>query len=73
MFALNCLCGSPTGCVIYKPVGGQQLLVDGHIFAIGNDWLVRFGNVILAGGAIKGMLLEVSSYITLRLPVSHFI
>lgn len=38
---------------------GQQLLIDGHIFAIGNDWLVRVGNVILAGGAVKGMLLEV--------------
>lgn len=39
---------------------GQQLLIEGHIFAIGNDWLVRVGNVILAGGAVKGMLLEVS-------------
>lgn len=39
--------------------GGQQLSIDGHIFAIGNDWLVRVGNVILAGGAVKGMLLEV--------------
>lgn len=37
----------------------QQLSVEGHIFAIGNDWLVRVGNVILAGGAVKGMLLEV--------------
>lgn len=38
---------------------GQQLFIDGHIFAIGNDWLVRVGNVILGGGAVKGMLLEV--------------
>ena len=37
----------------------QQLTVEGHVFAIGNDWLVRVGNVILAGGAVKGMLLEV--------------
>ncbi|OBZ70446.1 [3-methyl-2-oxobutanoate dehydrogenase [lipoamide]] kinase, mitochondrial [Grifola frondosa] len=37
---------------------GQQLVIDGHIYAIGNDWLVRAGNVILAGGAVKGMLLE---------------
>jgi len=43
----------------------QQLSVEGHIFAIGNDWLVRVGNVVLAGGAVKGMLLEVSdSFIT---------
>lgn len=38
---------------------GQQLSIDGHIFAIGTDWLVRIGNVLLAGGAVKGMLLEV--------------
>lgn len=40
---------------------GQQLTIDGHVFGIGNDWLVRVGNVILAGGAVKGMLLEVCS------------
>ena len=38
---------------------GQQLLIDGYIFAIGSDWIVRVGNVILTGGAVKGMLLEV--------------
>ncbi|KAJ7047342.1 hypothetical protein C8F04DRAFT_1058483 [Mycena alexandri] len=47
---------------------GQQLSIDGHIFAIGTDWLVRIGNVILAGGAVKGMLLE-AEY--LPLPVLH--
>ncbi|KAG8218878.1 hypothetical protein J3R82DRAFT_4557 [Butyriboletus roseoflavus] len=46
----------------------QQLTVEGHVFAIGNDWLVRVGNVILAGGAVKGMLLE-AEY--LPLPVLH--
>ncbi|KIJ70535.1 hypothetical protein HYDPIDRAFT_105279 [Hydnomerulius pinastri MD-312] len=46
----------------------QQLSVEGHVFAIGNDWLVRVGNVVLAGGAIKGMLLE-AEY--LPLPVLH--
>jgi hypothetical protein len=40
---------------------GQQLLIDGYTFAIGSDWLVRVGNVVLAGGAVKGMLLEVRS------------
>lgn len=39
--------------------GGQQLSVDGRIFSIGTDFVVRIGNVILAGGAVKGMLLEV--------------
>ncbi|EMD40723.1 hypothetical protein CERSUDRAFT_103100 [Gelatoporia subvermispora B] len=47
---------------------GQQLTIDGHIYAIGHDWLVRAGNVILAGGAVKGMLLE-AEY--LPLPVMH--
>ncbi|KAI0639408.1 hypothetical protein C8Q77DRAFT_1081018 [Trametes polyzona] len=37
---------------------GQQLSVEGHVYAIGSDWLVRAGNVILAGGAVKGMFLE---------------
>lgn len=39
----------------------QQLMIDGTIFSIGTDWLVRVGNVILAGGAVRGMLLEVPS------------
>ncbi|KJA30236.1 hypothetical protein HYPSUDRAFT_61086 [Hypholoma sublateritium FD-334 SS-4] len=47
---------------------GQQLIIDGQTFAIGTDWLVRIGNVILAGGAVKGMLLE-AEY--LPLPVLH--
>ncbi|CCM01573.1 uncharacterized protein FIBRA_03633 [Fibroporia radiculosa] len=46
----------------------QQLTVDGLIFSIGNDWLVRFGHVILAGGAVRGMLIE-AEY--LPLPVLH--
>lgn len=42
----------------------QQLTVEGHVFAIGNDWLVRVGNVILTGGAVKGMLLEVGGMLS---------
>ena len=38
---------------------GQQLTVDGLVYSIGTDFVVRAGNVILAGGAVKGMLLEV--------------
>ncbi|EIW76127.1 hypothetical protein CONPUDRAFT_92847 [Coniophora puteana RWD-64-598 SS2] len=37
---------------------GQQLMIEGFVAAIGTDWVVRVGNVILSGGAIKGMLLE---------------
>ncbi|KAI0669893.1 hypothetical protein C8Q78DRAFT_1154509 [Trametes maxima] len=38
--------------------GGLQVVVEGHVYAIGTDWLVRAGNVQLAGGAVKGMFLE---------------
>ncbi|EJD01235.1 uncharacterized protein FOMMEDRAFT_158367 [Fomitiporia mediterranea MF3/22] len=37
---------------------GNQVIIDGSIFSIGTDWLVRVGNVHLTGGAVKGMLLE---------------
>jgi len=37
---------------------GVQLSVEGSVFAIGTDWLVRVGNVVLAGGTVRGMLLE---------------
>lgn len=36
----------------------QQLLVDGGVFAIGTDWILRAGNVLL-NGVPRGMLLEV--------------
>jgi hypothetical protein len=62
---------------------GQQLTIDGYIFAIGSDWLVRVGNVVLAGGAVKGMLLEVSRHLRFlmvnlyilhhRLSIFHFL
>ncbi|KAF8591406.1 hypothetical protein K439DRAFT_1326636, partial [Ramaria rubella] len=38
--------------------GGAQLTIEGNVFAIGTDWLVRAGNVVLAGGTVRGMLLE---------------
>ena len=42
---------------------GAHLTVDGHVYAIGSDWLVRAGNVIISpGGAMKGMLLEVRTH-----------
>ena len=42
----------------YKQTAAQ-LTVEGNIYSIGTDWIVRAGNVILATGAVKGMLLEV--------------
>ena len=42
----------------YKQTAAH-LTVEGNIYAIGTDWIVRAGNVILATGAVKGMLLEV--------------
>ncbi|KAH9002303.1 hypothetical protein EDB86DRAFT_2899165 [Lactarius hatsudake] len=41
----------------YKQTAAQ-LTVEGNVYSIGTDWIVRAGNVILAGGAVKGMLLE---------------
>lgn len=38
---------------------GQQLSVEGAVYTIGTDFIVRAGNVVLVGGAVKGMLLEV--------------
>jgi hypothetical protein len=51
---------SSSGPSNLSQAGGQQLSVDGYVYQIGTDFLVRAGNVILAGGAVKGMLLEVS-------------
>lgn len=50
--------GAPTGSQKSQNAA-QQVTVDGLIYSIGNDWLIRFGHVILAGGAVKGMLIEV--------------
>lgn len=46
-------------------ITGQQLIIEGRTYSIGTDWLVRVGNVQLAGGAIKGMLLEVRTFFSL--------
>ncbi|KAI0306983.1 hypothetical protein B0F90DRAFT_1684049 [Multifurca ochricompacta] len=46
--------GNPTQ---YKQTAAQ-LTVEGNVYAIGTDWIVRAGNVILAGGSVKGLLLE---------------
>ena len=36
----------------------QQLVIDGAVFTIGTDWIVRAGNVVL-NGVPRGMLIEV--------------
>jgi hypothetical protein len=38
---------------------GHQLIIEGQVFSIGSDWLVRAGIVTMTGGEMKGMLLEV--------------
>ncbi|KAI0081784.1 hypothetical protein K474DRAFT_1656163 [Panus rudis PR-1116 ss-1] len=38
--------------------GGNQLTVEGYIYAVGTDWIVRAGNVTQVGGTLRGMLLE---------------
>lgn len=67
---LSSLLGRPehSGTAPRGHAAGQQLSIEGQMFSIGSDWLVRVGNVILAGGAVKGMLLE-AEY--LPLPVLH--
>ena len=39
---------------------GPQLTIEGSIFSIGADWIVRVGNVTTSTGSVKGILLEVS-------------
>jgi hypothetical protein len=38
---------------------GQQISIEGYTYTIGRDWILRIGNVILSGGAVRGMLFEV--------------
>jgi hypothetical protein len=44
--------------------GGNHATIDGTIFRVGQDWIVRVGNVIMAGGNVKGLLVEVSRAVT---------
>ncbi|KAH8830511.1 hypothetical protein DL96DRAFT_1593228 [Flagelloscypha sp. PMI_526] len=44
----------------------------GVVVSIGTDWLVRCGNVVLAGGNIKGMLVEVEYLPVPRVPGESF-
>ncbi|EPQ59266.1 hypothetical protein GLOTRDRAFT_114006 [Gloeophyllum trabeum ATCC 11539] len=49
---------------------GSQVRIEGRIFSIGSDWIVRAGTVLLGGGtnSTKGMLLEAEYR---PLPVLH--
>ncbi|EKM59521.1 uncharacterized protein PHACADRAFT_170100 [Phanerochaete carnosa HHB-10118-sp] len=58
----------PAGPSQASHLSGQQLSVEGLVYSIGTDFIVRAGNVILAGGAVKGMLIE-AEY--LPLPTMH--
>jgi hypothetical protein len=48
-----------TGSATQHKQTAAQLTVEGNVYAIGTDWIVRAGNVISAGGSLKGILLEV--------------
>ncbi|KAH7105652.1 hypothetical protein BKA62DRAFT_398760 [Auriculariales sp. MPI-PUGE-AT-0066] len=37
---------------------GMHVQIDGLVFAIGTDWVVRVGNILLPGGQNRGLLLE---------------
>ncbi|CAK5275514.1 unnamed protein product [Mycena citricolor] len=56
---------APTAGAPQRGQSSQQLTIDGAIFAIGSDWLVRIGNVVLAGGAAEYLPLPV-----LRSPIA---
>jgi len=51
--------GQSAGNVTQYKQTAAQLAVEGNVYSIGTDWIIRAGNVILATGAVKGMLLEV--------------
>jgi len=38
--------------------GGPQVTIEGLVFSVDTDWIIRAGNILLAGGATRGMLLE---------------
>jgi len=37
---------------------GANITIEGRVYRIGRDWLVRVGNVRLTNGTLKGMFLE---------------
>jgi len=47
-----------TGSAAQYKQTAAQLTIEGNVYAIGTDWIVRAGNVILATSTVKGMLLE---------------
>lgn len=47
--------------------GGAQVSIEGLVFSVGTDWIIRAGNIILAGGTTRGMLLE-AEYLPLPIP-----
>lgn len=49
--------GAPRG-----QTSGHQLIIEGQVFGIGTDWVVRAGIVTMTGGETKGMLLEVTIF-----------
>jgi len=40
-------------------IGGPHVTIEGLVFSVGTDWIIRAGNIMLAGGTTRGMLLEV--------------
>ncbi|KIK68124.1 hypothetical protein GYMLUDRAFT_238286 [Collybiopsis luxurians FD-317 M1] len=49
--------GSTSG-VPRSQASGYQLTIEGGVFGIGTDWLIRAGIVTMTGGEMRGMLLE---------------
>jgi len=49
---------SASGAKAKGITGGPQVTIEGLVFSVDTDWIIRAGNIILAGGATRGMLLE---------------
>lgn len=41
--------------------GMPQVQIEGHVYSVGGDWLIRIANVTQAGGALRGLVIEASN------------
>ncbi|KIM25859.1 hypothetical protein M408DRAFT_314411 [Serendipita vermifera MAFF 305830] len=44
-----------------RPSGGltHRLKIEGHVFSVGSDWIVRVGSVYATGDQFKGVIMEI--------------
>jgi hypothetical protein len=51
-----------SGPMMGRPSGGltHRLKIEGTVFSVGSDWIVRVGSVYAAGDQFKGVIMEAS-------------